>query len=309
MLAGMEKIKTTIYTIHMVSKIWYRYTKDICHWLMRRFHDVSLPASVGLLILQMIFGFTPTGKAIAETMDSLVIGGITFVRIPGGSFAMGDNSSHAQMNEQPIHRVTLNSFWIASTEITLMQWKAFLDQAVYPAGRSQAKGPMHPVVGVTWEDAVAYCRWFSERYGVRMRLPSEAEWEHAARGGLEGRQFPNGDIMTPRDANYTSSGSIAVAQFPANGYGLYDMAGNVFEWTGDWYNKEYYQVSPPTDPRGPVTEEGKLQRHVDRGGGWCMGVEMVRVSVRHAGPGPWEEGGVSDCLGFRPVLEWILPAR
>ena len=250
----------------MVSRIWRQYTNHICRRLMRRLNEILRPATMGLPFLYLSFGFVTPSKAIAEVVDSLMLGGITFVRIPGGSFAMGDNSSHAQMNEQPMHRVTLKSFWMASTEITLLQWKAFLDQAVYPAGRSQAKGPTHPVVGVTWEDAVAYCRWFSERYGVRMRLPSEAEWEHAARGGLEGRQFPNGDIMTLRDANYASSGSIAVAQFPANGYGLYDMAGNVFEWTGDWYDKEYYQVSPATDPRGPVTEEGKLRRHVDRGG-------------------------------------------
>jgi formylglycine-generating enzyme required for sulfatase activity len=81
------------------------------------------------------------------------------------------------------------------------------------------------------------------------------------------------------------------------------MAGNVFEWTGDWYAKDYYQVSASTDPPGPATEEGQLQRHVDRGGGWCLGIEKVRVSARHEGPGFSDVGGTADGLGFRPVME------
>lgn len=242
-------------------------------------------------------------QAPNEAGDTLMVGDVTFVKIPAGSFAMGDNSGEASANAQPVHQVTMSSFWMASTEITFMQWQEFLDETGYPAGRSQAGGSNYPVVGMTWEDAQAFCRWFSEKYGVVMRLPTEAEWEYAARGGLEGKEFPNGDTISPDEANYASDGPLPVAQYAPNGYGLYDMAGNVFEWTGDWYDKDYYQSSPGSDPRGPATEEGTLQRHADRGGGWCMGVEMVRVSTRHAGPSSWDEGGTADCLGFRPVLE------
>jgi formylglycine-generating enzyme len=235
-------------------------------------------------------------------LDTLRLGGITFVRIPGGSFAMGDDSSQEEI-ERPVHRVTISTFWVARTEITFRQWKAFLDQSGYPAGRSTALGPDHPVVSITWDDAQAYCRWFSEKYAVNMRLPTEAEWEYAARGGLEGKDYPNGDTISAIEANYASNGPGKVAQYKPNGYGLYDMAGNVFEWTGDWFDREYYKISPAIDPRGPATENGKLQRRVDRGGGWCMGVEKLRVSSRHAGPGSWDEGGTAECLGFRPVLE------
>ena len=238
-----------------------------------------------------------------EAGDTLIVGDISFVKIPAGAFDMGDSSPGAPENAQPVHHVTISSFWMASTEITFSQWQAFLDDTGYPAGRSQAGGSTYPVVSITWEDAQAYCDWFSEKYGVLLRLPTEAEWEYAARGGLEGAAFPNGDTISQEEANFASDGPRPVAQYAPNGYGLYDIAGNVFEWTGDWYDQDYYQVSPSTDPQGPATEEGNQQRHADRGGGWCMGVEMVRVSVRHAGPGSWDEGGTADCLGFRPVME------
>ena len=234
---------------------------------------------------------------------SCIIGGIEFVAIPGGEFAMGDNSNAASPNEQPVHNVTLDGFWMAKTELTLVQWNAFIVASGYPKGRSQAQGDDYPVVSITWKDAKAFCDWFSKTYGVVVRLPTEAEWEYAARGGLVGQQYPNGDAMSPSDANYASEGAVKVASYPPNGYGLYDMAGNVGEWLSDWYDKDYYRMSPSTNPQGPATQDGVLQRKADRGGGWCFGIAMIRVSARHAGPGEWDEGGTADCLGFRPVME------
>lgn len=234
---------------------------------------------------------------------SCVIGGVEFVAIPGGEFAMGDSSDAASPNEQPVHNVTLDGFWMAKTELTFEQWNGFIAASGYPKGRSQAQSDDYPVVSITWEDAKAYCDWLSKTYGVIVRLPTEAEWEYAARGGLDGKQFPNGDTISLSDANYASEGAVKVASYPPNGYGLYDMAGNVGEWLGDWYDKDYYQMSPRTNPRGPATLDNAPQRRADRGGGWCFGVEMVRVSARHAGPGLWDEGGTADCLGFRPVME------
>jgi sulfatase modifying factor 1 len=233
------------------------------------------------------------------------IGGIEFVAIPGGDFAMGDRSAAASPNEQPVHEVTLDAFWMARTELTFAQWKAFVTASGHFRGRSRAQSDDHPVVGITWDDANAYCEWFSKTHGVVMRLPSEAEWEYAARGGLKGRQYPNGDAMSPREANYASDGAVKAGSYPPNGYGLHDMAGNVFEWVADWYDKDYYRVAPRTNPRGPATRPESPQRKADRGGGWCMGVEKVRVAARHAGPGSSDEGGTASCLGFRPMIEGL----
>jgi formylglycine-generating enzyme required for sulfatase activity len=231
------------------------------------------------------------------------LGGIEFVAIDGGEFEMGDGSPTADASERPAHPVVVDGFWMARTELTFGQWQAFLRDTGRPRGRSRATSDDHPVVGITWDDAMAYCAWFSRTHAVVMRLPSEAEWEYAARGGLEGRRFPNGDTISRREANYDGDGSVKVASYPPNGRGLHDMAGNVFEWVGDWYDKDYYRVSPRRNPRGPDTSSTTLQRRADRGGGWCMGIERVRVSARHAGPGSWDQGGTANCLGFRPVIE------
>ena len=241
----------------------------------------------GALAIWFVGGFVgfvlPQG--LLDAQSTRVLGGITFVAIPGGEFTMGDTAGDGQPNERPVRRVTVNSFWMASTELTFEQWKAFLDDARYPAGRSSGLGDDHPVVSVTWEDAKAFCDWFSRKHGVVARLPTEAEWERAARGGAEGQLYPNGNSMSPDDANFSQRGPVRVGSYKPNSYGLYDMAGNVFEWVADWYD--------------PARE----QRRADRGGGWCMSVERVRVSARHAGPGEWDQGGTADCLGFRPIVE------
>ncbi len=235
--------------------------------------------------------------------DTRMLGGITFVAIPSGDFSMGDSVGDGPAIERPVHRVKVDALWMASTEVTFRQWKAFLEDAGYRPGRSRGLSDDHPVVSITWDDAKAFCDWFSRKYSVVLRLPTEAEWEHAARGGLEGQRYPNGNSISPADANFDQRGPVRVGSYRPNGYGLYDMAGNVFEWVADWYDKDYYQHTPLVNPPGPPTDATGAQRRADRGGGWCMGVERVRVSARHAGPGAWDEGGTADCLGFRPVME------
>ena len=262
-------------------------------------------AAIFVIAFALLYGMAdaqPDGVS-PRPGDTRMLGGITFVAIPSGDFSMGDSVGDGPAIERPVHRVKVDALWMASTEVTFRQWKAFLEDAGSRPGRSSGLDDDHPVVSITWDEAKAYCAWFSRKYSVVLRLPTEAEWEHAARGGLEGQRYPNGKSISPADANFDQRGPVRVGSYRPNGYGLYDVAGNVFEWGADWYDKDYYQHTPLLNPPGPPTDATGAQRRADRGGGWCMGVERVRVSARHAGPGAWDEGGNADCLGFRPVME------
>jgi formylglycine-generating enzyme required for sulfatase activity len=223
------------------------------------------------------------------------------VPVPAGSFLMG---SEGDADHSPAHAVWIDSFSIDRFEVTNAEYHAFcLDTGRglpefwgMDAFRSGPSYPDHPVVGVSWYDASAYAEWAGKR------LPTEAEWEYAARGGLEGAAYPNGDTLTPSDANYTKSeraGVVAVGSYPPNGYGLHDAAGNVVEWVADWYAPDYYAASPESCPAGP--EDGKFR--VIRGGGWHSGPGCNRVFFRNALPPNWRDLNV----GFRCARDAEAP--
>ena len=228
------------------------------------------------------------------------------VRIPGGIFQMGSNDADADNDEQPVHTVHVDAFYMDTYEVTNLEYKRFVlanpewqktripgtyylrdwNGNNYPSGKGD-----HPVTYVPWYGAMAYAAWAGKR------LPTEAEWEKAARGGLVGEKYPWGDTITPDDANYGKNvgGTTAVGSYAANGYGLYDMAGNVWEWCLDAYNEDFYSASPSSNPLSGVS--GSMlanldeivdryitamisSSHVLRGGGWSTDARSLRVATR-----------------------------
>jgi sulfatase modifying factor 1 len=225
------------------------------------------------------------------------------VLIPSGEFLMG---SDAGGGHGPLHKVRVDSFYIDRTEVTNAQYYAFCQETErtlpefwgMDAFHCGLEYPDHPVVGVSWSDAVAY----ADCYGKR--LPTEAEWEYAARGGLIGKKYPMGDDLNPSDANHSKSehnGTVPVGSYAPNGFGLHDVAGNVVEWVWDWYGSDYYSVSPPDNPQGP--EDGRFK--VIRGGGWHSGPSCNRVYYRNALPPNWLDINV----GFRCAKDCAQPGE
>jgi formylglycine-generating enzyme required for sulfatase activity len=207
------------------------------------------------------------------------------VTIPAGYFLMGCDAG--QECERPVHRVWVDSFALAATQVTNRDYAAFLAATQRPAppewNKPEFADPGQPVVSVSWFDAVACCDWLSGETGKRYRLPTEAEWEFAARGGLEGKLYPWGDEPPQSLPGYTKkwlSGPERVAQDAANGFGLYDMCANVHEWCSDWFDAAYYLASPDRNPRGPETGT----RRSSRGGSWRHHIKMSRCSARSSIP-------------------------
>lgn len=209
---------------------------------------------------------------------------MAMVLIPAGWFWMG--SERHYMWERPRHRVWLDEFEISSTAVLRSEYAEFLKVTshAYPAGWDdpQFSRPDQPVVGVTWFDAVAYCQWFSKLCGEQCRLPSEAEWEKACRGGIEDSDYAWGN--EPPDAiEYFRgewTGPRIVAQDAPNGYGLFNMGDNVHEWCSDWYSEKYYATSGERNPGGP--ENGT--RKVSRGGSWRHQIKASRAAHRSSLP-------------------------
>ena len=249
-------------------------------------------------------------------------------RIPAGTFQMGSDDEIADDHEQPVHTVHVDAFYMDIFEVTNAQFKKFVDAnpqwgkdniedkfhdgrylahwtgTDYPPGKAN-----HPVTFVSWYAAMAYAEWAGKR------LPTEAEWEYAARGGLAGKKYPWGNTISPNDAIYEwtdglneRGNPIPVGKYAANGYGLYDMAGNVSEWCLDTYDIDFYLATH--NSRNPVSLssgqplawllenfKNTRGRRILRGGSCHSRPRNVRVSSRfHSFP-----AGVTDYIGFRCV--------
>jgi serine/threonine-protein kinase len=252
---------------------------------------------------------TATHTAIPRPTNTPVFGigstlpreqdGMLMVYVPAGPFEMGSNEGN--ISEKPVHTVNLDAFWMDQTEVTNAMYADFLnamgnqseggvtwldeaDEDVRIEKSGSAWQPMggygdHPVVEVNWYGAEAYCEWAGGR------LPTEAEWEKAARGGLEGKRYPWGDEAPTCQAGarngvqYSACNgrTVSVGTFQPNGYGLHDMAGNVWEWVADWYDENYYRKSPSSNPTGPASGGSRVLR----GGSWDYYSFYIRSAVRY----------------------------
>jgi sulfatase modifying factor 1 len=202
-----------------------------------------------------------------------------FVDIPGGRFAMGSDTG--QDDERPVHDVEVDAFACAIYPVTQAEYAAFLDATGHERPRDWP-GTITisdlPVTGVSWLDAVAYCRWRCEG-GDAVRLPTEAEWEYAARGGLAGAQFPCGDAIPawlPNGGIGPLPGPWPVTLGEPNGFGLFGIGANIHEWCADWHAADYYARSPLRNPQGPATG----LRRASRGGAWRHAITVSRCAQR-----------------------------
>ncbi len=196
-----------------------------------------------------------------------------------------------QDNEKPVHRVWIEEFLLAACQVTNADYERFLrgTASLPPPFWSDPafNHPEQPVVGVSWPEAIRYCEWLSAGSGRKFRLPTEAEWERAARGGREGVLYPWGDAppqslvgYNERCAAHWRTGPEPVGRTNSNAYGLYNMCDNVHEWCSDRYAPDYYAVSPERNPRGPETGA----RRASRGGSWRHHIKISRCAARSSIP-------------------------
>ncbi len=242
------------------------------------------------VVLALSFGHAlarPSGQSDKTTQSSTAgIDGnhIRWVRIPAGQFMMGcvpQDTTNCSRRELPRHEIHITrSFAMTATEITVREYEAYAAASGLrtPRQPSWNTGERPPLMNVTWLEARAFCQWAGGR------LPTEAEWEYAARGGRDGTVYPWGDSFDPKLANALGQGNDSdaysaaspVGSFPPNGFGLYDMAGNLWEWVNDSYQETYYAQSPDTDPQGPPENEFR----VIRGGSWDSDPKRLASSFR-----------------------------
>jgi formylglycine-generating enzyme len=230
--------------------------------------------------------------AEAVHLDSSTRAGFSeprMIRIPAGWFLMGSDAG--QENERPVHRVWVDEFELAACQVTNAEYGKFIAATGH-------REPLHwrdpvfshpdqPVVAPSWFDAAAYCAWLSEVTRRHYRLPTEAEWERAARGGAEQKLFPWGDAPLESLANYATRWKTApepVGRAEQNVYGLFDIGANVHEWCSDWFDADYYRYSPEKNPQGPA--EGT--RRASRGGSWRHYTKVSRCAARSSIPAEFQ---------------------
>ena len=243
-----------------------------------------LPLMLGLLLPLVVMqagtlagcSGTTASTAVSGSDRTFTVRGVTFVMkaVAGGTFRMGSDDGDADGKEKPVHSVTLPDYMLGETEVTQELW-----QAVMGSNPSAFKGASHPVEKVLWSDCQAFIRKLNELTGERFRLPTEAEWEFAARGGSQskGCQYAGSNAIDEVAWYRENSDSTThdVKTKAPNELGLYDMTGNVLEWCQDWYGS--YPAAAQTSPTGPATGTA----HAFRGGSWFSTAVFCRMTYRN----------------------------
>jgi formylglycine-generating enzyme required for sulfatase activity len=294
---GCEKSHITSRVDPATGKLLAAFMDNEMIWNLKLCHDQGLencderPQVTRHRLIELRLKPTAPEQLSSDKVRVNPKDGLEYIWIPPGTFEMGcvprDDDCYAE--ERPAHRVTLShGFWLGRTEVPVYAYEKFTAATGRAMPEEPGSGNMpgyndgwrkknHPMVKVTWDEAEAFCGWSGGR------LPTEAEWEYAARGGVEGFKYPWGNDRTHDQANYWRTGgqdhwryTAPVASFPPNAFGLYDMAGNVYEWAADWFSEDYYAASPAADPRGP--HSGRLR--VARGGAGFINPAVLRISTR-----------------------------
>jgi formylglycine-generating enzyme required for sulfatase activity len=282
-----------------------------CGEIMRRLIGMMI-----VLVLTSVVASAQATKTAATARNEK--DGAEMVWVPAGEFTMGGDDPWAGSDEKPMHKVRISKgFWLYRTEVTNAQYRKFVNATGHapPDGAGNINGdykgsvkfwqhprynaPDQPVVGVNWDDAQAYCKW------AGVRLPTEAEWEYAARG-TDGRKYPWGNgkpdatrAVFDRPDKTASPSKVGSLPAGASWCGAFDLAGNVWEWCADVYSDTYYRSSPPVDPVGPSGDGAR----VIRGGMWYSSWLELRASCRLFYPRDIS----CDNLGFRPARAATKP--
>lgn len=343
LLGGILAIFPLTSPAQTISRLALEQSADLTHWqpvpitagMLDEQGGILVPSDTAERFYRMRVSAEP--ESVATPADMTLI--------PGGEFQMGDGLLEGDPDELPVHSVSVGAYYIGKYEVSKALWDSVRTWAAangytdLPAGGGKAA--QHPVHTISWHAMVKWCNALSQRDGLTpcytvageifktgisdaitcdwsasgYRLPTEAEWEKAARGGLIGKRFPSGDSISHAEANYFASSSLLfdlsgpvnnyhpayndgvtpysapVDDLAPNGYGLHQTAGNMWEWCWDWYGGAYYSTSPATDPRGPATGSER----VIRGGGWSFGAAYCRVADR----GDYLPGLAINDIGFR----------
>ena len=214
--------------------------------------------------------------------------------VEGGTFQMGSN--YGNNEEKPVHRITVNNFYIGKYEVTQKEWITLME-----SNPSHFKGDNLPVENISWNDIQEYLKRLNIQTGKKYRLPTEAEWEYAARGGYKSNTYTYSGSNNLEEVawSYANTGDKTnkVGTKKPNEIGIYDMSGNVWEWCNDWYDENYYKNSPNNNPKGPT----RGSERVLRGGSCNNGALLCRLSYRYKGSPAERHSNV----GFRLALDYI----